>query len=874
MHSKVTFPNPTMVALGNVNIFFIEITSLSDYDLLEYLTINNASHVVKAESRDGLVNATLKLAATEEGTQRKGLPYLVYRHDRPTLSEGPAFRIVPVKTKYFSNISKVTKIYSKQELLGRIEHIRVAVVNKEPAKDGMIDLQTIHEAWSDLSEQLRVYLFKLAHKEYAPRIELNIEKFNDKIRTRNTSLEDEISELEIVNGISTNRLPLASELERYKLAMRVSQLNFINRTRATAASSAPSESENSVIQSRPRPSNNTTGQSSTRSMSWEDEFDESGYPEPPRLRIQEDDLLNPPTNVQQTESTPRQRRQPTHSSTLDTTPVIERVEESEEVVNVTQHRQANREKDHVDYFISDQIENDGVRTPPIPTGNFGPIGSGREENLMDMSLEELNKRGRSEQRVGFASEQTRTTRRGNQSQSAYRDNTTGRQRSPHQSAMRKASTERGVSADRDRRQSSGTRNRSRERLRTMQDRGYEFGAKQINYSMYDEKDQDQTPLEFFRNFRNEVSTNLKRGDIFTVPVQIIEQLVKSCIKSKEKKKAFERECKMKEPRRVGDVETCFVEAMTISNQLRKTRFNAIKKKPVGENWVDFAQRFEKQFEVAYGLDCENGANLVLMERFQRCLTTQREMETLQMYLLMVDEKDQNIHSLAEKLEIVEANVISKEAEKHPLYVLNSKERSKQTECRFCGRKGHIERECRKKMASMNKIKNENKDNCAGCQNCGRNNHETHECFAKSHINGRTVQQRNNNQFNSSNNRGNNRRYGYDNGRFGRGPNSETISNNGPRRNGQSGNGYNRNKGSYENQNGYNNNRRYGDDNGQRNNQNKNNQRNQFGNSNQYNNNRNWQRNNNSGNGYNNRSNNNNQSQRQDTQYQHNRFKRQ
>ena len=99
-----------MVALGNVNIFFIEITSLSDYDLLEYLTINNASHVVKAESRDGLVNATLKLAATEEGTQRKGLPYLVYRHDRPTLSEGPAFRIVPVKTKYFSNISKVTKV--------------------------------------------------------------------------------------------------------------------------------------------------------------------------------------------------------------------------------------------------------------------------------------------------------------------------------------------------------------------------------------------------------------------------------------------------------------------------------------------------------------------------------------------------------------------------------------------------------------------------------------------------------------------------------------------------------------------------------------------------------------------------------------------
>ena len=71
--------------------------------------------MVKAESRGGLVNATTKIAATEDGTQRKGLPYLVYRHDRPTLSEGPAFRVVPVKPKYFSNVSKVAKIYSKQE---------------------------------------------------------------------------------------------------------------------------------------------------------------------------------------------------------------------------------------------------------------------------------------------------------------------------------------------------------------------------------------------------------------------------------------------------------------------------------------------------------------------------------------------------------------------------------------------------------------------------------------------------------------------------------------------------------------------------------------------------------------------------------------
>ena len=51
--------------------------------------------------------------------------------------------------------------------------------------------------------------------------------------------------------------------------MRNSQLNFLKRTKATAASSAPSESEKSVIQTRPNPVDHTTAQSSARSMSWE-----------------------------------------------------------------------------------------------------------------------------------------------------------------------------------------------------------------------------------------------------------------------------------------------------------------------------------------------------------------------------------------------------------------------------------------------------------------------------------------------------------------------------------------------------------------------------------------------------------------------------
>ena len=64
------------------------------------------------------------------------------------------------------------------------------MVNGEPAKDGLIELHTIHETWPDLSDQLQVYLFKLAHKEYDQRIELNIEKFNEKIRKEHAFLEN------------------------------------------------------------------------------------------------------------------------------------------------------------------------------------------------------------------------------------------------------------------------------------------------------------------------------------------------------------------------------------------------------------------------------------------------------------------------------------------------------------------------------------------------------------------------------------------------------------------------------------------------------------------------------------------------------------
>ena len=142
---------------------------------------------------------------------------------------------------------------------------------------------------------------------------------------------------------------------------------------------------------------------------------------------------------------------------------------------------------------------------------------------------------------------------------------------------------------------------------------------------------------------------------------------------------------------------------------------------------------------------------MLMDRFQRCLTTQREMETLQMYLLMVDEKDQNIHSLAEKLEIVQANVTSKEAEKHPLYTLQSKDKAKNVNCRYCGKAGHIEKECRKKMADHGQNSRAVQQNPRGCKKCGRSNHQTHECFAKTHVNEQHQNQRQRNTNQTHNN---------------------------------------------------------------------------------------------------------------------------
>ena len=812
----------------------MDVTTLNDYDLMEFLTINNITHTVRAESRNGLISSATKLAAKEESSETLGLPYFVYRHERPHVSEGPAFRIVPIKKKYFATVNKVSKVYSKAELEGRIDHVRAASANGTlSGMDPMATMTTIHEAWNDLSVQMRQFLFKMAKKEYASKIDINIEKYNEKLGASQRVLDQAITETEIIAALTHNRLPQRAELEQYKTEITKSRLDFLNRTRATANSSITSDTTAIAPQGQLT--------ASQRSLDWCDGYDDLAYnsdpiQEPMRLRIQTEDIE--PARVPS--STPVASHRPANLSQLPT-PNIQRVEEPvTQEVHVTNHRQRGGE--NLENFIHNEVENDGLRTPVMGQNrpkDFGAVGSERsrnnhscysddDEDLINLSTEN-QARGRARQAVGFAEESNRARRReARQSQS------------PYKSAMKRASAERRA------------RSRSNDRLRTLRDdRSYEFGARQINYSVFDDKDQDQTPTEFFRNFRVEMATNLKRGDVFKVPISIVIALAKSCIKSKEKKKAFEREVASKEPKNINEIQKCFEDAMTISNQLRKTRFNAIKRKPAGENWVDFAQRFEKQFEIAYGIDAEGGANLVLMDRFQRCLSTQREMETLQMYLLMVDEKDQNIHSLCEKLEIVEANITSKEAEKHPLYMLQSKEKSKNIDCRYCGKLGHIEKECRKKMAAQNQNSNRTQRNQRSCKKCGRSNHQTHECFAKSHINqqGQQQRQRNTNQMQMNNNQfqNNSRNDRFQNQRYNQNQNNN-------QRNVQYNNNRNQRPAQYNNQNGNNGNRQQ--------------------NNNSHSNGNNWQNSNRQNQQRRNQNGYNGQNQRQNTQYQHNPFRRQ
>ena len=68
-----------MAPAGPINLFFVDITSLNNYDLMEFLTINNGSHTVRAESRNGLIASAARFSAKEETSETLGLPYFVCR---------------------------------------------------------------------------------------------------------------------------------------------------------------------------------------------------------------------------------------------------------------------------------------------------------------------------------------------------------------------------------------------------------------------------------------------------------------------------------------------------------------------------------------------------------------------------------------------------------------------------------------------------------------------------------------------------------------------------------------------------------------------------------------------------------------------------
>ena len=597
--------NPSATLIGNFNLIYVKTDSLSNFDLLEWLTINNASHVVRAESRIGLIGAANRAAAKEENTGNLGIPYFVYRHDIPHFSEGPQFRVVPVKTKYYT-ITTFPKAYKKDEILGRFAHVTEASATRDDTIDEIAGIGTLDEAWPSLSEQMRQFLFKVAKNEYRGKIQLNLEKFNEKCARAHTLFQtDGITQTDIEQGLTFERLPLVEELEKYQNEVRTSNLDFLNRTRATASSYAPSEEARSVAQQENQETNPTTLPQPSRDPSYYDEFidDDADYPNPPPLRIQDEDVI-PNRRRTQVESTPLPRRNEAQES-ADDTPLIQRVTEE---VHTTRHRAA-ASPEPIENFIQNEIQNDGIRTPVSVTRNptQSPIGAERQNQAQrdPAALNSVNDQQYLDNLL--TNENLDQEDRQDNRQVAFEENDCQtrmpRSRSPRRSAMRNTSTER-----RTRRANSNSTSRGRSpstgRLRTMrEERRYEFGARQINYSIYDHRDQDQTPTEFFKNFRVEVSTNLKKGTVFDIPVKIIVQLAKSCIKSKEKQKAFVREVAKKEPRNISEVQQCFAEAMTVSTQLRKTRFNAIKKKPSNENWTDFAQKFEKQFEICQR--CEN-----------------------------------------------------------------------------------------------------------------------------------------------------------------------------------------------------------------------------------------------------------------------------
>ena len=86
-----------------------------------------------------------------------------------------------------------------------------------------------------------------------------------------------------------------------------------------------------------------------------------------------------------------------------------------------------------------------------------------------------------------------------------------------------------------------------------------------NHQQNTDRSQNQTVLKIFQNFKIELAANLIRGEVSDIPIPIIIHLAKSCIKSENKKEAFDQEIRSKEPHNINMIEECFKKAMTLSS---------------------------------------------------------------------------------------------------------------------------------------------------------------------------------------------------------------------------------------------------------------------------------------------------------------------
>ena len=755
----------------DLGVYYLDLQTLSAYDLLEFITINNTSHEVKCSTFDALQRRAKSYAA--EGPDGKfGLPFYIYRFETdPETPQGRDYRIVPTKSHYWENYT-VERVYNKEDFL---QTAKDAIWNKV--------INTLALDWNQMTPTHQQFLYKIAKGYYKTFIEANITKFNDKVSEDVNDSRHEITHIVRTEAITWGKLPEKREFDPYKNELRRIFPNFLlNRTRGDVRTEDGYAS--SVVNATTDDETETRQVQATQQSDvyWEDPAPDLGQDRP----LSYEELMNRDFPILHI---PAEQME---------TPVISRVNESgsnttRELIEIgtSQHRGAATSTP----FTRIDPQNDGIELNNSTASSMNPIGTPRQtgaisppHNALHTPTQTRSRPTTTEKEVTFSKDVIE--RRQNQENQSPIRSSLRRTTSRPQTGSDTGSTQ-NICEPRTENQRAneaietdwfalqGRTPRTEERVRTVGENQvrrcspspsrrmasqekprWEFGAKQVNYTEYDHRDQDQSPTDFFNNLLMEINTNLKRGTVWDMELERVFQLLKSTVKHKEKKKALEREVTKKSPRNMNELKACFADSMTISNQLRKTRFGKIQSKPSNETWSDFAQRFEKMFEVAYGMDSEGGANQVLMERFQRCLNTPREIETLQQYLLMVDEKFQNIHSLAEKLEIIEYLNLSKTEEKHPVYLLKAKA---QSICNFCQKTGHVEDECRKKKAlrqenqpiqngskqttsgeqrqANNQRRNQNSQ--SGCSNCGRNNHTTSQCFAN--VNGHNSNNRSQNQ---------------------------------------------------------------------------------------------------------------------------------